>query len=52
MGSPVPNDSNRLSSLYPELLKEWDYQKNDRSPDSYPFGSHKKAWWVCPKGKG
>lgn len=42
-----PTEGNRLSKLNPELCKEWDYTKNDISPDDYASGSGKKAWWVC-----
>lgn len=38
-----------LASKYPELLKEWDYQRNDCNPDEIPCTSHKSVWWKCPK---
>ena len=36
----------------PDLLKEWDYKKNDLicSPDEIGYKSNKKVWWICPKG--
>lgn len=38
---------NSLLKLYPELCKEWDYEKNDESPDKiFPF-SHKRVFWIC-----
>lgn len=41
---------NDLATLYPELLKEWDYQKNiDLEPRLLLPGSGKKAWWKCSK---
>lgn len=35
---------------YPELLKEWDYDKNTIEPIEVSFGSNKKRWWKCPNG--
>ena len=41
-----------ISFLYPELLKEWDYEKNrSLNPEILYPGSTKKAWWICPKCK-
>ena len=31
----------------PELLAEWDYEKNDDSPQNYSTNSNKYAWWKC-----
>jgi hypothetical protein len=42
------NPENILSISYPELLKEWDYQKNIFfSPETITYGSNKKVWWKC-----
>lgn len=41
---------NSLASKFPELAKEWDYDKNgDASPNDIAFGSHKKVWWKCSR---
>jgi len=34
-----------------ELIKYWDYNKNDNiiNPDKVTCGSHAKVWWVCEK---
>ena len=37
-----------LSDHNPELLCEWDYEKNKISPDKVSYGTNKKAWWICP----
>ncbi len=35
----------------PDLLKEWDYEKNEKiDPYKVAYGSHKKVWWKCKKG--
>ncbi|SCY24250.1 Probable Zinc-ribbon domain-containing protein [Lachnospiraceae bacterium XPB1003] len=39
---------NDLESTHPELMCEWDYEKNEITPDKISFGSEKKVFW---KGK-
>lgn len=42
---------NDLTTKNPELVKEWDYDKNeDLSPDQCNYLSNKKVWWKCSKG--
>ena len=36
-----------FSDQYPDLLKEWDYEKNTISPFEVTSGSKKKVWWKC-----
>lgn len=41
---------NDLATRYPELAKEWDYERNGgTTPDSIVPGHNKKVWWICPK---
>ena len=36
---------------YPELAKEWNYEKNGSlTPQTVSVGSGKKVWWRCDKG--
>ncbi|MBD1881195.1 zinc-ribbon domain-containing protein [Coleofasciculus sp. FACHB-T130] len=43
--------TNSLSSLYPELAKQWHPSKNEKlTPDQVVAGSNKKVWWQCPNG--
>ena len=37
---------NDLATTHPELIKDWDYEKND-SPVNYKAGSNKRVWWKC-----
>ncbi|MFA6678968.1 MAG: zinc-ribbon domain-containing protein [Candidatus Methanomethylophilaceae archaeon] len=37
----------RLDVKCPELLLQWNYNKNDKGPDFYPYWSSEKAWWIC-----
>ncbi len=39
---------NDLKTKYPELAKEWDYEKNTNGPEKYLPGSEYKAFWICP----
>lgn len=40
-----------LADLYPDIAKEWDYEKNyPITPQMKSQGSHDKVWWICPKG--
>lgn len=37
-----------LATRCPNLLLEWDFEKNDpRMPENYTCGSNKKLWWKC-----
>jgi uncharacterized protein len=41
----------KFLSSYPELVKEWHPTKNgELTPSDFTHGSHKKIWWLCPKG--
>ncbi len=48
-GGRVPKSGvNDLETLYPKLMKEWDFQKNSGlNPSQLLPGSGKKAWWKC-----
>ena len=44
---------NDIATLFPELLKEWDYEKNDQlgiKPQNVKKNTDKKVWWKCEKG--
>lgn len=41
---------NDLATRYPELLKEWDFNKNKIKPNQIMPGTRKKVWWKCPFG--
>jgi hypothetical protein len=44
--------SNSLATLYPDISAQWHPKLNDTmTPDQFVPGSHKKVWWLCPKGK-
>jgi len=40
-----------LKTKFPEIAKEWDYDKNyPYRPEEIPFGSGKEFYWICSKG--
>lgn len=40
-----------LMSVYPDIAKEWDYDKNfPLTPNDVLPGTEKKVWWICEKG--
>ncbi len=41
---------NDFATTNPELLKEWDYEKNIILPTDVSAGTHAKVWWKCPFG--
>lgn len=42
---------NDLKSQNPEIMKEWDFDKNDTDPEEiFMGGGNKKAWFVCSRG--
>lgn len=45
------NFDNSLSNKFPELLKEWNYEKNGNlKPENISAGSSRRVWWKCSKG--
>ena len=48
-GRKVISGVNDLETLYPDIAKEWDVEKNNRllPKDVYPF-TYNPYWWVCP----
>lgn len=40
---------NDLETLRPDLVDEWDYNKNTFLPSDITCGSGRKVWWICSK---
>ena len=41
---------NSFAKIRPDLVKEWDYEKNGNiKPEFVSLNSNKKFWWICPK---
>lgn len=44
----IVTDKNRLSLLFPNISKEWNFTKNKTLiPENISFGSNKRVWWKC-----
>lgn len=41
---------NDLCTTHPNIAKEWDYSKNDKTPYDVSYGCGKKVWWICSEG--
>ena len=40
-----------LLEMYPEIIREWDYEKNSGlDPNEITSHSSQKVWWFCPNG--
>lgn len=39
-----------FASQHPELLSEWNYERNDIAPTEVTAYSSKKVWWKCNEG--
>ena len=50
LGRYIIADYNSLAAKYPNIAKEWDYDKNGIGPEEVAPHSNKKYWWICPKG--
>ena len=46
----VLKGENDLETVHPELLLEWDYEKNTIQPSEITTSSNKSVWWKCFKG--
>lgn len=40
---------NDLQTIYPNLAKQWDWERNENSPAEYTSKSYHKVWWKCEK---
>ena len=41
------NETNSVESKLPELIKEWNYERNNKKPSEVYCLSTKKYWWKC-----
>ena len=40
-----------VKTIYPDLVSEWDYEKNKKlAPEDVTISSEKKVWWKCING--
>lgn len=47
---PIKGETD-LETFFPEIARDWNYQKNGNLlPSDVAPGSHLKVWWLCPLG--
>ena len=46
-GRLITKGKNDLASQCPDMLCEWDYEKNTIQPDEIHINSTQKVWWKC-----
>lgn len=46
-GQRVLAGYNDLATTHPQLMEEWDFDKNSIIPSEITYGSDKKVWWKC-----
>lgn len=49
LGRIAITGKNDLTTTHPELIEEWDYEKNTVDPKTIKAGSNTKVWWKCSK---
>lgn len=50
-GKQILAGENDLATAYPELVKQWDSERNGNlTPKDVMPGTDKKVWWVCEQG--
>lgn len=50
-GEKAISGENDLQTLYPNIVKEWNFNKNiDLNPNEIMPNSNKGIWWICEKG--
>ena len=47
----LATEENNLKKIFPDLIKEWDFQKNSKNPEEYTPSSNKEVFWICGKCK-
>lgn len=47
LNTPVYNS---VKNVRPDLLNEWDYERNSLKPENISFKSHLLVYWNCPRG--
>ena len=48
MNAALKEGQSSLASKYPELAKEWNYEKNGSlRPEDVAAQSNKRVWWKC-----
>jgi len=49
-GTEVLSGFNDLETKYPNVAKQWDYQRNVIKPSEVTSKSNRNVWWICDHG--
>lgn len=44
----IPGETD-VATTHPDIIKEWDFEKNKKLPSEYLKSSHKRVFWKCEK---
>lgn len=44
---PIPGETD-LATVFPDIANEWDYSRNEKSPQEYLPFSNDEVFWKCP----
>ena len=45
----IPGETD-LATLRPDMMAQWDFEKNTVKPDTITIASHDRVWWKCDLG--
>lgn len=45
--STITNNGGSLATLFPEIAKEWCWERNENTPENIPSQCADKVWWKC-----
>ena len=49
-GKVAAKGESDLATLFPDIAAQWDYEKNEKTPDEVRSGSRELVWWKCELG--
>lgn len=49
-GKTILRGYNDLATTHPEIVLQWDYERNILKPKEVSHGSKQKVWWKCSQG--
>ena len=50
MSKHITKSEYNLANIFPDIAKQWNYDKNKITPDQIAPHSNKKVYWTCDKG--
>lgn len=50
MSKHITKSEYNLANIFPDIAKQWNYDKNKNTPDQIAPHSNRKVYWTCDKG--